>query len=203
MFVLPGVQPERVRGAAHGLQEHQLLGQMLRSRCESACRNHSRKSSHARPERANCRATFSHVFAQVCNHKNACQCEPGWMAPDCTTRDGHLPQVTSKSGRMHAARMNASRRSSCVLRFCRGGRRCGGDAGAPWNRRGRAGAPLETAEDPDVRPKHLQLRRDATLISVSVCLTARKLGCRGQQWANPAPARTQRHLLFNSCHLRR
>lgn len=34
-LLFQGVQPERVRGPEHGLQEHQLLGQMFRSRCES------------------------------------------------------------------------------------------------------------------------------------------------------------------------
>lgn len=36
LFFSQGVQPERVCDAEDGLQEHQLLSQMLRSRCESA-----------------------------------------------------------------------------------------------------------------------------------------------------------------------
>uniref|UniRef100_H3DNF0 ADAM metallopeptidase domain 28 n=1 Tax=Tetraodon nigroviridis TaxID=99883 RepID=H3DNF0_TETNG len=41
---------------------------------------------------ANCSARCSgHA---VCNHKNACQCLPGWLPPDCTAADGHLDQLT-------------------------------------------------------------------------------------------------------------
>uniref|UniRef100_H2SJX2 ADAM metallopeptidase domain 28 n=1 Tax=Takifugu rubripes TaxID=31033 RepID=H2SJX2_TAKRU len=33
----------------------------------------------------------------VCNHKNQCQCTPGWMPPDCTSEDGQFSLSKSKS----------------------------------------------------------------------------------------------------------
>lgn len=44
-------------------------------------------------------ATLNASFprAQVCNHKNLCQCEPGWMPPDCTSVEGSSSAITSRS----------------------------------------------------------------------------------------------------------
>ncbi|CAG12572.1 unnamed protein product, partial [Tetraodon nigroviridis] len=73
LLLFPGVQLERVRGPAGGLQERQLLGQVLRPRGESKV-SRRRLSRHS----------LTPPSAQVCNHKNACQCLPGWLPPDCT-----------------------------------------------------------------------------------------------------------------------
>lgn len=74
--------------------------------CSAKCSGHAvspRPCSYRCPERA---SWLQHdpprVSAQVCNHKNVCQCEHGWMPPDCTTTDGRSSLLTSKSRRAEA-----------------------------------------------------------------------------------------------------
>lgn len=66
--------------------------------CSAKCSGHGvSPADAAQPaRRAGPSALTACVFAQVCNHKNACQCEPGWVPPDCTTTDASLPLGTSK-----------------------------------------------------------------------------------------------------------
>lgn len=65
--------------------------------CSHKCSGHAVSPEKPEPEPKRSTGANGCVFAQVCNHKNQCQCEPGWAPPDCTSKHGSVDRLTSKT----------------------------------------------------------------------------------------------------------